>query len=124
MKKIFAIAWKDAILRFASSSELIFFIILPIAFTFLLAGGTPSGDDDNRVRLVVVDQANTSISQEIIAELDKSTAVRPDMESLSEAEDEFSSRRADVVLIIPVGLDLESIQNGTAQLDFRQTTNN
>ena len=124
MKKIFAIAWKDAILRFASSSELIFFIILPIAFTFLLAGGTPSGDDDNRVRLVVVDQANTSISQEIIAELDKSTAVRPDMLSLTEAEDEFSSRRADVVLIIPVGLDLESIQNGTAQLDFRQQPNN
>ncbi len=124
MKKIFAIAWKDAILRFASSSELIFFIILPITFTFLLAGGTPSGDDDNRVRLVVVDQANTSISQEIIAELDKSTAVRPDMVSLTEAEDEFSSRRADVVLIIPVGLDLESIQNGTAQLDFRQQPNN
>ena len=28
MKKIFAIAWKDAIIRFASSSELLFFIIL------------------------------------------------------------------------------------------------
>ena len=124
MKKIFAIAWKDAILHFTNSSKLIFFIILPITFTFLLAGGTPSGDDDNRVRLVVVDQANTSISQEIIAELDKSTAVRPDMVSLTEAEDEFSSRRADVVLIIPVGLDLESIQNGTAQLDFRQQPNN
>ncbi|MBK9207590.1 MAG: ABC transporter permease [Anaerolineales bacterium] len=49
MKKIFAIAWKDAIVRFASSSELIFFIILPLIFTFLLAGGTPSNDDDNRV---------------------------------------------------------------------------
>jgi len=124
MKKIFAIAWKDAIIRFASSSELIFFIILPIIFTLLLAGGTPSGDDDNRVRLVVVDQANTSISQEIITELDKSTAVRPDVLTLAEAEDQFTSRRADVVLIIPADLDLESIQNGTAQLDFRQQPNN
>jgi hypothetical protein len=38
MKKIFAIAWKDAIVRFASSSELLFFIVLPLVFTFLLAG--------------------------------------------------------------------------------------
>ena len=57
MKKIFAIAWKDAIIRFASSSELLFFIILPIVFTFLLAGGTPSGNEDNRIRLLVVDEA-------------------------------------------------------------------
>src|SRR5258705_13597072 len=96
MKKIFAIAWKDAIIRFTGSSELIFFIILPIVFTFLLAGGTPSADDDNRVRLVVVDQANTSVSQEIIAELDKSTAVRPDMLSLDKTEEQFSQRRATV----------------------------
>ena len=124
MKKIFAIAWKDAILRFASSSELIFFIILPIVFTLLLAGGTPSGNDDNRIRLVVVDSANTSISQEIIAELDKSTAVRPEVLPLAEAESEFDSRRATVVLVIPMGLDLNSIQDGTAQLDFRQQPNN
>ncbi|MBE0670782.1 MAG: ABC transporter permease [Anaerolineales bacterium] len=124
MKKLFAIAWKDAIIRFASSSELLFFVILPIIFTFLLAGGTPSGDDDNRIRLVVVDSANTAISQEIVAELDKSTAVRPEVLSLAEAEDQFDSRRAIAVLIIPAGLDLKSIQEGTAQLDFRQQPNN
>jgi len=66
MKKIFAIAWKDAVIRFASSSELLFFIILPVVFTFLLAGGTPSGNEDNRIRLLVVDEANTPISKEII----------------------------------------------------------
>ena len=124
MKKLFTIAWKDAIIRFASSSELLFFIILPLIFTFLLAGGTPSNDDDNRVRLVVVDQANTTISQNIIAELDKSTAVRPDVLTLEEAEDQFDSRRATVVLIIPANLDLQAIQNGTAQVDFRQQPNN
>ncbi|MBL8101209.1 MAG: ABC transporter permease, partial [Anaerolineales bacterium] len=124
MKKIFAIAWKDAIIRFASSSELLFFVILPVIFTFLLAGGTPSGDDDNRIRLVVVDSANTAISREIIAELDKSTAVRPEVLSLAEAEDQFDSRRAIAVLVIPAGLDLKSIQDGTAQLEFRQQPNN
>ena len=124
MKKIFAIAWKDAIIRFASSSELLFFVILPIIFTFLLAGGTPSNDDDNRVRLVVVDQANTTISQNIIAELEKSTAVRPEALSLEEAESQFDSRRANVILVIPAGLDLQAIQDGTAQVDFRQLPNN
>lgn len=124
MKKLIAIAWKDTIVRFASSSELLFFIILPLIFTFLLAGGTPSNDDDNRVRLVVVDQANTAISQNILTELDKSTAVRPDVLSLEEAESQFDSRRATVILIIPENLDLQAIQHGTAQVDFRQQPNN
>lgn len=124
MKKIFAIAWKDAIIRFASSSELLFFIILPLVFTFLLAGGSPSGNPtNNRVRLMVVDLANTSISQEIITELEKSTAVYPAVVSLKEAEDEFSARRVSAVLVIPAGLGLAAIQNGTAELDFRQQPN-
>ena len=93
MKKIFAIAWKDAIIRFSSSSELIFFIILPLIFTFLLAGGTPKADGgDQRIRLVVVDQAHTTISQNIIAELEKSTAVRP--ETLTWMKPKVNSIRA------------------------------
>lgn len=124
MKKIFAIAWKDTIIRFSSASEWLFFIILPIIFTFVFAGGVPSGDEDNRIRLVVVDQATTTISQEIISELEKSTSIRPDVLSLEEAEAQFDSRRAIAMLIIPAGLDLESLQNGTAQLDFRQLPNN
>lgn len=124
MKKLFAIAWKDAIIRFASSSELLFFIILPVVFTFLLAGGTPSGDEDNRIRLVVVDLADTSISREIFAELEKSTAVRPEYFPLAEAEEMFDARRASSLLIIPAGLDMDSIQNGTAELDFRKQPNN
>lgn len=124
MKKIFAIAWKDAVIRFASASELLFFIILPLVFTFLLAGGSPSGSPtNNRVRLVVVDQANTSISQEIVNELEKSTAVYPDVLTLADAEEEFNARRVSALLIIPEGLELSSIQNGTAELDFRQQPN-
>jgi ABC-2 type transport system permease protein len=123
MKKIFAIAWKDAIVRFTNPSEWLFFIILPLIFTFLFAGGVPSGDEDNRIRLVIVDQANTTISQEVIRELENSPSVRPDVLSLEEAQEQFDSRRATVMLIIPAGLDVESIQNGTAQLDFRQPPN-
>ena len=125
MNKIFAIAWKDAIVRFSSSSEFLFFIILPLIFTFLLAGGTPRADGgDQRIRLVVVDQANTVISQNIIVELENSTAVRPDPLPLDEAISQFDARRAAVVLILPAGLDLQAIQNGTAQVDLRQQPNN
>ncbi len=124
MKKIFAIAWKDAIVRFASSSELIFFIILPIVFTFLLAGGTPSGNEDNRIRLLVVDEANTPISQQILHELENSTAVRPEVMSHEEAQKQFDDRRADAVFIIPAGIDIASLQDGSAEVEFLQQPNN
>lgn len=123
MKKIFAIAWKDAIVRFSSFSELLFFIILPIVFTLLLASETQSGNNNPRIRLVVVDQSNTVISQGILKELEKSTAVRPELLTLEEATSQFDSRSASVVLILPAGLDLQAIQDGSATVDFRQQPN-
>jgi len=124
MRKIFAIAWKDAIIRFASSSELLFFIILPVVFTFLLAGGTPSGDDDPRIRLLVVDESNTAISRQIIAELQDSTAVRPEMTSRDEAQSQFDERRASAVFIIPAGIDADALQAGSAEVELLQQPNN
>jgi len=124
MKKIFAIAWKDAIVRFASSSELLFFIILPIVFTFLLAGGTPSGNEDPRIWLLVVDEANTPISQQIIKELESSTAVRPEVLTRTEAQKQFDDRRADAVFIIPSGINIESLQNSSAEVELLQQPNN
>ena len=124
MKKIFAIAWKDAIIRFASSSELLFFIVLPLVFTFLLAGGTPSGDEDPRIGLVVVDEANTLVSQQIIRELEDSTAVRPEVLTREEAQGLFDERRADVLLIIPGGVNIESLQSGSAEVELLQQPNN
>ncbi len=123
MKKIFAIAWKDAIVRFASSWELLFFIVLPVVFTFLLAGGTPSGNNDPRIGLPVVDEARSSISQQIVAELENSTAVHPDMMTREEAQSQFDNRRADVVFIIPAGINLEALQNGGAQVELLQQPN-
>jgi ABC-2 type transport system permease protein len=124
MKKIFAIAWKDAIIRFASSSELLFFIVLPLVFTFLLAGGTPSGDEDRRSELVVVDEAKTAISKQILGELENSTAVRPEVVTREEAQSSFDNRRADVVFIIPAGIDLDSLQSGSAEVELLQQPNN
>jgi ABC-2 type transport system permease protein len=124
MKKIFAIAWKDAIVRFGSSAELLFFIILPIVFTFLLAGGTPSGNEDPRIPLTVVDESKTSISGQVLEQLKNSTAVRPELITRAAAQSQFDERRAEVVLIIPAGIDNAALQDGSAQMELLQQPNN
>ena len=70
MKKIFAIAWKDTLIRFSGWSRWLFFLILPIVFTLVLAGGT-GGSSDSRVRLVVVDQANSPLSADLVTALEQ-----------------------------------------------------
>ncbi|PKN93711.1 MAG: hypothetical protein CVU44_07805 [Chloroflexi bacterium HGW-Chloroflexi-6] len=124
MKKIFAILWKDAIVRFSGFSELLFFIILPIIFTFLLAGGTPDGEGDSRIRLLVVDEARTALSAQLVSELENSTAVRPEVVSREEADEQFDQRRASTVFSIPAGLDVEALQSGSASVDLRKQPNN
>lgn len=124
MKKLYAIAWKDALLRFVSPVELLFFIVLPVVFTFLLSGGTPGGDQDARVRLVVVDEAGTELSAQIIRELDNSTAVRPELVTRAEAGQQFNERRALVVFFIPPGLSIEALQAGTVEVELLQQPNN
>jgi linearmycin/streptolysin S transport system permease protein len=124
MKKILAIAWKDARVRFGSSSELLFFIVLPIIFTFLLAGGTPTGNEDPRLSLSVVDESNSAISQQIIDELENSTAIRPELTTREEAQSQFDERQASAVFIIPAGIDFESLRNGSAEVELLQQPNN
>lgn len=122
MQKIIAIIWKDILIRFSNKAEWLFFLILPIAFTVILAGGTgPS--TDNRIRLIVVDQANSPLSVQFITVLNQSATVRPDVVSLSKAESEFSQRRASAMLVIPVGFDTNQVADGAAELELRQLPN-
>ena len=123
MKKIFAIALKDVRLRFTGLLEWLFFLILPIVFTIILAGGTGPGPD-NRVRLVVVDQANSSLSAELIAALETSEAVRPELAELNKAEDQFSQRSVSAILIIPENFTIEALIDSKVVLEMRQQPNN
>src|SRR6185436_879271 len=77
-----------------------------------------------RIWLLVVDEANTSISQQIIKELENSTAVRPEVLTRTAAQKQFDDRRADAVFIIPAGVDLESLQNSSAEVELLQQPNN
>jgi ABC-2 type transport system permease protein len=123
MKKILNIIWKDTILRFSSKFELLFFLILPIVFTFILAGGTGNQGADNRIRLLVVDQAQSPLSAQIISELGKSETVRPDVMTLEKSEAEFSARNASALLVIPADCDSTTLRTGEIVLDLRQTPN-
>ena len=124
MKKIFAIALKDATLRFTGFTEWLFFLILPVIFTVILAGGTGAPKGDNRIRLAVVDEANTSLSADLVAALEKSDAVRPDVITLARAESQYSQRSVSAVLVIPAGFDQGNLQQGSLDLDLRQQPNN
>lgn len=123
MKKILAIFQKETILRFTSPVEWLFFLILPLFFTFVLAGGT-AGNMDTRTRLAVVDQANSPLSAQLIAGLEASGSIRPDVKALAEAEDEFSKRNVSALLVIPPDFTLEKLREGAISLDLRQLPNN
>ncbi len=124
MKKILAIIWKDTILRFSSKWELVFFLVLPIFFTFVLAGGTGAQNMDNRIRLLVVDQAGSSLSEQIIAGLEESNSVRPEVMTLEEAEEIFADREASTLLIIPPECTDENLLLGNIVLELRMLPNN
>ena len=123
MRKILAITWKDVLLRFSTTSEWLFFLILPIVFTLILAGGT-GGSGDDRIRLLVVDQAQSSLSQELIDTLSETETVRPDLLSLEEATTIFSERNASAMLVIPTSFNLENLIAGPVELELRQQPNN
>jgi ABC-2 type transport system permease protein len=119
MKKIIAIAWKDTKIRFSSKTEWIFFLILPIVFTVILAGGT-GGPRDPRLQMDVVDYAKSNLSAELIAAMNKSDTIRPVELPNDKAMSEFSQRRVSAVLVIPVEFDLQHLASGTTELQLRQ----
>jgi len=123
MRKMLIIAWKDVRLRFAGWSEWLFFLILPIAFTLVLAGGT-GGSADARVRLAVVDEADSPLSAQLIDALSRSAAVRPDPLPRAAADSQFSGRRVSAELVIPREFDMAHLLQGPVQVELRQQPNN
>ncbi|MCL4560219.1 MAG: ABC transporter permease [Chloroflexi bacterium] len=123
IKKIIAIGWKDILIGFSSATEWLFFLILPIVFTLILAGGT-GAQADARIRLVVVDQAQSPLSADLLAALERSETIRPDVQPLNQAEDEFKQRTVSAVLVIPPEFTLQQLEGGSVTLELRQQPNN
>lgn len=124
MRKILAIMRKDLLLRFSSPVEWLFFLILPLLFTFLLSGGTSGGKGDVRSVLPVVDEAQSELSAQILAELEHSTVIRPQQTSRAEAESQFSERKAAFWLFIPEGITLDALRQGSREITLYSQPNN
>jgi ABC-2 type transport system permease protein len=122
MSKVLAIIWKDTLVRFSGWAEWVFFIILPVLFTVILAGGS-GAPKDGRVLLAVVDQAASPLSAQLRAAFDQSAAVRSETLSLQQAEDRFAQRQIPAVLIIPAQFDQQHLGQDVASLELRQLPN-
>ncbi|MCB0235477.1 MAG: hypothetical protein KDG58_14940, partial [Anaerolineae bacterium] len=90
MSKVLSIAWKDTQVRFASRSEILFFLLLPILFTALI-GQFSSGqaDADRRVAVLVVNQDGGPLATDLIDTINSSTAIRAEVLDASEAARRF-----------------------------------
>lgn len=134
MLKTWAIAWKDALIRFSSRMELLFFIVLPMVFTLLLGGGLGmgAGQQDGRLPIAVINNAGSPLADEMIAALDASTTVRATVYEAAAADKALDDKDVLAVLDIPatfvaggqdLALELRSADNDANILAIEQAVN-
>jgi ABC-2 type transport system permease protein len=124
MRKIVAIAWKDALVRFSSRSELLFFLVLPVVFTFVIGGGLGgSAPDDERLPVLVVDQDGSELSAEVVRALGESGTAQASLAQRAEAEAKLAGDDASAWVLIPAGF-AEMVRAGNSvALEVRARTN-
>jgi ABC-2 type transport system permease protein len=138
MLKVLAIAWNDIRMEFSERVTWIFFLVLPLVFTLIIGQGlqrlnsSPSEGVDNRYTLLVVDADSSSLSNELVTTLAKSTIIRPLVKPAGEAQALFNNQQASALLTIPTGferslmagrgidLSLEKLPNDTRTLAIDQ----
>lgn len=121
--KIFAIAWKDALIRFSDRSELLFFLILPLVFTYILSGGAPQGSNEYKITLLVTDQDQTALSAVLAEAVEASGSITISPRSFSDAETALAGNNAPAWLIIPDGFEATLIAGESLELDLRKQPN-
>ncbi len=111
MKKITNIAWKDLKNRFSNPMEIMFFLVLPIIFTYLLSGTI--GSDGRTYQLLVVDQDQTSLSSQLVEGLDAAGSLEVVLISNDELETTAEEDDTAAILTIPPGFQ-EQLYSGEA----------
>lgn len=106
MRKILGIAYKDTLVRFASRSEWVFFLILPMVFVFIIGGGFAGAGQavDRRIRLLVVNDSTSTLAADLVIALSASTVVRADVLPRADAQREFDDGNAAALLTVPATL--------------------
>src|SRR5512137_2731044 len=106
MSKLLAIAWNHIRIEFEDRSTIVFFLILPLAFTVIVGlalGGNSSSSGDTRPMIAVVDLDQSALSQELLQALQASQVMRSEVLPQAEAERAFENDKAIGVLVIPIG---------------------
>lgn len=104
MNKIFAIAKKNMLVRFSSPSQLLFFIVLPLIFTFVLGGGAAGAGvaaQDARPRVAVVNESSSSAAAELMDALRDSSAIAASELTREQAQTALDNRDVATILTIP-----------------------
>ena len=127
LNKLAAIIRKDTILRFEGGVELLFFLILPIVFTYLLSSGIPGTDGDNRLYVPVVNEDGGDRAAAFLSALSRSETIRPDVVARADAESLLDANEVGALLIIPAGFSAGLTAEGalagdTAELILREAT--
>jgi ABC-2 type transport system permease protein len=123
LRKIIAIAWKDAIIRFSSRSEILFFLVLPIVFTLILGGSGLSGSD-SAIPLPIVNEDGSNLSAKLISTLENSEALAVMVLSVEEAEVRFTNEEAPALLTIPAGFEEALLGGESAEIVLQKAPNN
>lgn len=123
MRKMIAIALKDLRIRFSNPMEWAFFLILPVFFS-LIIGGSTGAPKDSRVGFYVVDEAQTSLSTSLVDALNASTSVRPELKDRQEALKDLDERKVSAVLLLPAGLEWDTINTTAQRVELRQLAGN
>jgi ABC-2 type transport system permease protein len=120
--KILNIAWNDIRIEFSERSTLVFFLILPVVFTAVLASALGSGGDpnaDTRFAVLVVDEDQSQLSVDFIANLETSAIIRPVTATAADAATLFDDGDAPVLLTIPAGFGDSLLAGEATNLSLR-----
>lgn len=122
MAKILSIIKKDIRLYFASPISMVFFIVLPMIFTAVLATAT-GVYTDAAIVLNYVDQANSPLSASLLDYLEEDESVKPEAINLATAQQEFDNGKLLVYLVIPASFTQETMLNGDLSVQLFQQPN-
>jgi ABC-2 type transport system permease protein len=126
MKKILNLAWNDIKIEFSERSTLFMFFILPLIFTAILGvsfGGNGDPDADRRYLVPVVDQDESNLSRELIAELENSEIIRPELTIQNDAETMLKDGDAATILIIGDGFEEKVLSGTPVELELIKSPN-
>lgn len=120
MNRILNIARKDTLLRFASPSELLFFIVLPVVFTMVVSNfASGQANSDNRIAVLVVNQDGGALSQDLVQVLTDGGSVRPETLDAAAAAAQFDDGDAPALLTIPAGFEASLRAGQPVDLDLQ-----